>query len=244
MNLDMKEPRVLTPIEKLLILQDRDRKIKQLSKESDDIPAHKALIDTRLNQHRANLKAAHDELMKRTSDAKQIDLEIETQKQRILKLREQQNNIKTNEEYKAIEREITNIQTAITTLEDKEIVVMEDGETVKARMRELEKVLKDAESVVGTDMTSLDERLKIIQAEVTELKSARAVQAAEIDPDWLSRYERIFKHTGDYGLVPLDKHGSCGGCHMKLPPQLVQDAKRGTAMISCSYCGRILYWRP
>jgi predicted nucleic acid-binding Zn-ribbon protein len=53
----------------------------------------------------------------------------------------------------------------------------------------------------------------------------------------------VFKHTGDFGLVPVDS-GSCGGCHMKLPPQLVQDAKRGTAMISCSYCGRILYWRP
>ena len=35
-----------------------------------------------------------------------------------------------------------------------------------------------------------------------------------------NRYERLFKSKGDNVVVGVD-HGVCGGCHMKLPAQIL-----------------------
>lgn len=243
MDSHTKEAGTLSPVERLLVLQDRDRRLRLLNREVEDIPARKKLIESRLQEHRASLQREQDEHKKKLSAAKQVDLDIETQKTRILKLREQQGQVKTNEQYKAIEHEVAVLQKQIKDLEDQEIALMEEAEVVKARVTESEKSLHQEETIVKSDWAAQDQRVQGIRDEIASLAQNRAEMAAQVDPDWLARYERVFKHTGDFGLVPVDS-GSCGGCHMKLPPQLVQDAKRGTAMISCSYCGRILYWRP
>ena len=56
----------MTTIEKLLIVQDRDRRIRQLSRESEDIPARRKLSEERLKEHKESLAAAQ-ELVKKLS---------------------------------------------------------------------------------------------------------------------------------------------------------------------------------
>ena len=36
--------------------------------------------------------------------------------------------------------------------------------------------------------------------------------------------------------------GVCGGCHMRLPPQLLVFCQASKEIITCSNCGRILYY--
>ncbi len=232
----------LSQVEKLLVLQDKDRKIQQLSKELVDIPARKKLIETRLNEHRQTLLSRQNDLKAKQASAKNLDLEIESQKQRILKLREQQSNVRTNDEYRAIEREVAGVQTQITGLEDQEIALMEEAEAARERIREIEAVLKREEESVQSEWADQDVRLKNINADLERLKQERSTLTPDIDHSWLSRYDRTFKHTGDFALVPIE-NGSCGGCHMKLPPQMAQDVKKGAGMVCCSFCGRLLYWR-
>lgn len=232
----------MTTIEKLLVLQDRDRRIKQLKRDIDEIPARKKLKESTLSEHKAALEAAQESLKKNAAAIKAVELEIESQRQRIIKIRTQQNAVRTNEEYRAFEREIAAAEKAIRDEEDKEIVLMEETEGLRANVALMEQKLKAEQKVVDADAQALDQRLAVIREEANRLSSERAELAKDIDPDWLRRYERVFKHTGDFAVVPLEK-GSCGGCHMQLPPQLVQDAKRNETMTACSYCGRLLYWR-
>ena len=234
---------MLSMIEKLLVLQDRDRKIRQLQKENEDIPARKKLIESRLQEYKQNVQASHDAVKKNASAAKQLELDIESHKQRILKFREQQGQIKTNEQYRALEEEIKTAHKQIREVEDREIVLMEESETLKAQAAQTEQRLKQEESVIQSDIGNMDQRIKNNQAEIAKLQEERKTLTTDIDPDWLGRYERVFKHTGDYALVPIENAG-CGGCHMKIQPQLIQDVKRNQNMISCTFCGRVLYWRP
>jgi uncharacterized protein len=234
---------VSTTIEKLLVLQDRDRRIKHLQKEQDDIPARKALIEGRLNDFRNKVQQTHENLKKNASSAKQVELEIEGHREHINKLKGQQGMVKTNEEYRAMNHEIEMAQTAIRKLEDKELTIMEEAESFKVVQHEEDQRIKQEESMVATDSRALDERLRTITGELEKLLGERRTLIADIDGTWLSRYDRVFKHTGDYALVALES-GSCGGCHMKLTPQVQQDVKKGLAMISCTFCGRLLYWRP
>lgn len=230
----------MTTIEKLLVLQDRDRKIRQLTQETTDIPARKQLIEQRLKNHRDAVHSGHEELKRNAADIRANELEVETRKQKILKLREQQGAVKTNEQYRAIENEVATLGQQIRVYEDKEIELMEAAEAIKARVGEVETLLKREESGVHEDRRTLDERLKNILTDIEQVKQERAKLLPDIDETWLARYERIFQHKGDFAIVPVE-NGSCGGCHMRLPPQQVHDAKRAQTMVACSFCGRLLY---
>ena len=59
------------------------------------------------------------------------------------------------------------------------------------------------------------------------------------DPEWLDRYDQVFGRK-DKALVPI-QDGVCSGCHMKLPPYIIHDAKKRAEMVSCEFCGRLLY---
>ena len=238
-----------TTIERLLTIQDRDRKIAELSRETNDLPAHTREIESRLNAHRESMKAAHDEVKKNAAATKQVEVEIDSCKQKIMKFREQQFQIKSNDEYRALEREIGVVQKEIRKLEDQELVLMEQAESLRQMISEREKDLKQEEGRAHQDEEVLKKRLDGIRAEIHDLQVDRDSLASGIDRDWLSRYDRIFKKVGDYALVRVEKaasgdYAACGGCHMKLPPHLVHEAKRGLTMTQCSFCSRILYWQP
>ncbi len=232
----------MTTIEKLLIVQDRDRRIRQLSRESEDIPARRKLSEERLKEHKESLAAAQELLKKNAAAIKGVELEIDTCKQRILKLREQQASIKTNEQYRAMNNEVAGVEKQIREFEDREMVLMEETEGLRANVTRMEQRLKQEDEIVNSDRVQLEDRLKALQAEIEKHKQDRVGLIADIDAEWLSRYDRTFKHHPDFALVPVDQ-AACGGCHMKLPPQVVQNVKRNQAMVCCSFCGRILYWR-
>ncbi len=233
---------MLTTIEKLLVVQDRDRRIRQLTKESEDIPARQKLSEERLKEHKESLHAAQELLKKNSAAIKGVELDIDTAKQRILKLREQQVSIKTNEQYRAMNSEVAGVEKQIRDHEDREIVLMEETEGLRANASRMEQRLKQEEAIVNSDRGQLEERLKSLHSEIERLKEERVGLAKDVDADWLSRYDRTFKHHPDFAMVPVDQT-ACGGCHMKLPPQVVQNVKRAQAMVCCSFCGRILYWR-
>ena len=238
-----------TTIERLLTIQDRDRKIAQLMRETEDLPVHTREIESRLNAHRESMKFSHDDVKKNAAATKQVEVEIEACKQKIAKFREQQFQIKSNDEYRALEREIGVVQKEIRSLEDQELVLMEQAENLRRMIADREKDLKQEEGRAHQDEEVLKKRLDNIRAEIHDLQIDRDALAVDIDPSWLSRYQRIFKRTGDFALVRIEKaasgdYAACGGCHMKLPPHLVHEAKKGLAMTQCSFCSRILYWQP
>ncbi|HNR93273.1 MAG TPA: C4-type zinc ribbon domain-containing protein [Kiritimatiellia bacterium] len=232
-----------TNMEKLLILQERDLKILKLKREARDIPARKAEIEGRLKSHQQAFDEATHNLKSHKTSIQQVEGEIEALNQKILKFREQQLQIKDNTAYKALEKEIFATRQEIRTAEDRELVLMEEMEDLKRVIAEKEKSLKDEQAIVQKDNARLDQRAQDIEAEIHRLESDRQDLTRDIEKPLLSRYERILKHVGDYALVPIEK-GACGGCHMNLPPQVIHDTQKGMDVLSCNFCGRILYWAP
>jgi uncharacterized protein len=234
---------VSTHVEKLLVLQERDRKISRLSREIKDLPARQKMIDSRLDQQRKAVSESEDLLRKATLRQKEMDAEINEWKEKIKKLREQQMTCKNNDDYKAIERQIFSYQKEIKSVEEKQIALMEANEDAVAERDRRAEALATEEKVVSQELAMLKDRVANIEKQIADLQAERDKVAAEIEPEWLSRYQRIFERRHDFAIVPVN-NGTCGGCHMKLPPQVSVDARRLDTMTSCSYCGRLLYIIP
>src|SRR5882724_9505518 len=115
-------------IEKLLILQDRDRKINRVQQELAHISPERETLRAKAAATQSQLEAAKTRVKQIESERKRLELEVESKKTQIEKYANQQLQTRKNEEYKALAHEIETCKGDINKIEDSEIVLMEQTE--------------------------------------------------------------------------------------------------------------------
>jgi predicted nucleic acid-binding Zn-ribbon protein len=234
---------MLEVIEKLLILQDRDRKIRRLKAELATIEPQRQALKSKTSGAQAGLDRAKQRVMEIETKRKQLELEVETKKGQIEKYGHQQFQTRKNDEYQALAHEIVMAREAITKIEDQQIELMEQAEAATKQVGEAQKVLKEAQGLMDGEVQLLTDREKNLQKDLADLSSNRESLSAAVDGAVLTRYERIMNTRGDNVIVDI-AHGVCGGCHMKIPAQLIVSCRAQQEITTCTNCGRILYYQP
>jgi predicted nucleic acid-binding Zn-ribbon protein len=228
-------------IEKLLVLQDRDRKLLRVTQELAHIGPERESLKARAASTQTALDAAKLRVKQIETERKQRDLEIEAKKSQIEKYLNQQLQTRKNEEYKALTHEIEMAKEVIFKIEDAQIVLMEQAEAAQKEVARATTEAAAAKKLVDDQIGRLDEREENLKKDFTALTADRAQLASAVDDATRSRYERIFKSKGENVVVGVE-HSACGGCHMKLPAQVVTNCRAQAEIITCPNCGRILYF--
>ena len=228
-------------IEKLLVLQDRDRKLLRVTQELAHIGPERESLKAKAASTQTALEAAKLRVKQIESERKQRDLEIEGKKAQIEKYLNQQLLTRKNEEYKALTHEIEMAKEVIFKIEDAEIVLMEQAEAAQKEVVRATAEAAAAKKLVDDQIGKLNEREENWKQDFTTLTTDRAPLASAVDDATRSRYERIFKSKGENVVVTVE-HSACGGCHMKLPPQVVTNCRAQGEIVTCPNCGRILYF--
>ena len=176
------------------------------------------------------------------SARKDLELEVEAKKQMIVRYANQQFQTRKNEEYRALAHEIDTAR-RIFQIENREIELMEQAEAGQKEVLRATQAVKEARELVDEQVGQLGEREENLKKELAELETNREELASTVDEDARSRYERLVRSKGENVVVGV-QHGVCGGCHMKLPPQLLVTCQAEKELVCCSNCGRILYYTP
>lgn len=224
----------------VLTLQKIDSKIDEIKTLKGELPMEvKDLEDeiAGLNMRLQNL-TTEDENINSFIAAKQ---EAKKEAQALIKKYEkQQDNVKNNREFEAINKEIEmqelevklnekHIKDAQTELKDRvglrtktEEKIAEVEESLKVKKAELEKIIKDTEK------------------EETQLAAKSGDAKSKVDERLLSAYERIREsYKNGLAVVPIVRD-SCGGCFNVIPPQRQSEIRQRKKIIVCEHCGRIL----
>ena len=117
---------MLPEIEQLLIIQDRDQKITKLNSDIERIPLEEQQAKQRIKTVIESVNSAESKIKANEVEISKIELDIDTRKDSITKLKNQQLETKKNEEFAAMEHSITNYQDEISKLEDSQIELMEN----------------------------------------------------------------------------------------------------------------------
>jgi hypothetical protein len=232
---------MLDAIEKLLILQDRDRKIQRVQQELAHIVPERETLRAKATATQAQLETAKTRVKQIESDRKRLELDVETKKQQIEKYANQQLQTRKNEEYRALTHEIDTCKADITKIEDQEIVLMEQAEQAQKEASRFSREADEIKKIAESEIAQLNQREENLKKELAELQQGREGLAAAVEKTALSRYERLFKSKGDMVVVGVN-HSVCGGCHMKLPAQIIVTCQGQQKIVSCTNCGRILYY--
>ena len=231
---------ILPSLTALIELQNIDRTLIQLKKEAQRIPARKEAMEARCAAEKEALEEAESAFQHNQSAIKQQDLDAEAVREQLNRYKNQQINVKTNEEYKALGHEIEGSEKKISDIEDVELELMEKIEGLKADVAQKKTTLEASQRTIAADQTDLDARMAVIKEQFEELKTQREAFVAKLDERLEATYRALLQSKDGLAVVPVQQ-GGCGGCHMKLTPQILHDAHAGVKWVSCGYCGRMLY---
>jgi len=227
-------------LEQLLVLQDRDQKIRQIQTETKSLPLQRKNLEAQLAATVANFEALKQRARQLEVDRKRLELDVGIRADSVAKLRTQQYETRKNDEFAAMAHEIERYQKEISAIEDRELELMEQQDTLKAEVVAEEKKAAGAKDSIARQVTDLEAKTKALETRLDELTKERANLASKIDEDVLDRFERLFASKGDAAVVALE-HDVCTGCHMKITTQTAVRVKGGKEIVSCEQCGRILY---
>ena len=231
----------MLPDLKLVIrLQEIDTRLTELTREIAALPVHIAQIEKKLTSHQRKLEADRAALTANQKERKKCEVDIQTEDQKISRLKDQMLGAKTNEQYRAFQTEIEFCQKAIRKAEDRILELMTESEPLDQNVKAAEVALKAEKEQVEAEKQVARDRTAIDQKAAQELHVERASAVKQITPGVYQRYERVRK--GRRGVAVAEAvEGRCSACNLIMRLQFFQDLKKGDQILSCESCTRILY---
>ena len=231
---------MIPEIEQLLIIQDRDQKLKELNSDIERLPLEELQAKERLKAATTSVEISEKTFMENEIAMKNIELDIETRKDSITKLKVQQMQTKKNDEFAVMEHSINNYQNEIVKLEDSQLELMEKGENLSESLQHNKDNLAQDQKIVDSELSVIAERKKHFSQKIDELSIDREKISSSVEPDLLDRYNRIFKSKKSDAVSELI-NDICSGCHMKVTPSTALAVRAEKVVTTCDQCGRILY---
>src|SRR5438128_2878335 len=126
--------RVQAELGKLLILQDRDQRIRQIGLEIKTLPQRRKNLEAQLAATAASLESLKQRARQLEVDRKKLELDVGTRQSSISRLKTQQYETRKNDEFQAMGHEIERYEKEIVQLEDQELELMEQAEKLRAEI--------------------------------------------------------------------------------------------------------------
>ena len=230
------------PLEAIVALQKKDLRLIRLLREVQDIPKRKDDIEQQVNGFKRKLEETSEQRKKIEVKINELENETSLANDRITKYKQQQMDADTNEQYRAFVKEIGSVEEEIKEFEEQEINFLEKLEDLKKSEHKYNNHLSEAQESISDELKELDERNNELNERLEQMKADRKLSAEKCDPLILKKYVRILQNKKDIAVVQVsDTNNCCGGCHMQLPPQIINDAKNINKIVNCNFCGRIVY---
>jgi hypothetical protein len=231
---------VYSDLKTLIDLQLVDQQIADLSSQIDTFPSKIQAIEKQLNDFIQAHEERQRQLAANQKERRDMEGEIQMIRQKISKHKDQLYLVKTNEQYRAMLKEIEGEEAKISGIEDRILEKMIESEELQKLVMEAEGRLEAEKSRVAKEKADLEAAARAGTEERDHSVRDRQELAAKLSDDILSHYEFVRKGRGGLALAEVRK-GKCMGCNVMLRPQLYYDVRAGEGLYECENCARILY---
>lgn len=228
-------------MEMLLKLQNVDYDLGELERSKDYLPEMINNLERELTETKSALEAAEKELKEQNLRNSSLDVDLATLNQELAKFQKQMMSIKTNKEYDALTNEISTRKIKISETEEEILRTFASMDDLKEKIDHYKKKLEEVEETNSTQLTQLRHELNSIEDKIKAKNGDRKNITVRIDRKLLATYERVRKGRGDQVVVTIKKR-ACGACYKGIPPQIIQEIRKGEMIYTCDNCGRILIW--
>jgi len=224
----------------LVKLQELDSRIYALNNEKAGKPLEVKAVEEAFEAKKQNLANLEKESLELQKQRKEKELELAANAEAVKKLQGQLYSLKTNKEFQAMLQQIADTKADGSLIEEKILVSFEDSDKLKVKVEEEKNRLKEEEKKFLEQKKAVESREKEIDDILKQLQAQREQAVQGVDAKILSEYERILSSRDGLAIVGVINN-SCGGCHMSLPPQVINSIKMYEHIVTCEVCNRIFY---
>lgn len=229
-------------LERLIELEKVDREVTRLTDEVAALPKRVAAIEAKLAEHKAAVEKAKAQIKANEAGRRQLEADIKGFQEKIAKYRSQSSSVKTNDEYRALMHEVAFAETQISGCEDKILELMISLENDEKSLKRAEAELKTESADVEKEKA--DTRVRTAEDEklLAGLREKRAELRTGVNDSVLAHYDRVMRQRKSATSEARDQ--KCLACFVMIRPQTWQEIRTNEQIVTCSSCGRMLYFDP
>ena len=224
----------------LVKLQEIDTFLAELRNEIERKPLELEELKLKLEEKKKHLDAIQEDIKKIKIDIKEKELELKSGEEEVKKLQSQLMQVKTNKEYKSLLMEIEGKKADNSLIEDNILDLMEEVDKKELELNKERDNFKHLEAEYSKEEARIKSEIAKIENQIKDKEKEREEVCSHLDTQLLSIYERLLKNRDGLAIVPV-VNDACGGCHLSLRPQIINEIKRKDQLVTCERCSRILY---
>lgn len=224
----------------LVNLQKLDSEIYALNNEKEAKPSEIRVIEEAFEAKKQNLAQLEKNSLEQQKQRKERELELASNAEAVKKLQGQLYSLKTNKEFQTMLQQIADSKADGSLIEEKILLSFEESDKIKEQIERENIRLKEEEKLFIEQKRKVQTRVNEIDDRMNQLRAQRQQIIPGIEPKMLAEYERILSSRGGLAIVPVTDN-SCGGCHMLVPPQVINMIRMYDHVVTCETCNRIFY---
>jgi len=151
--------------------------------------------------------------------------------------------VKTNKEYQAMQKEMSVAEHEISDFETRMLERMEEADGLAIELKTAQAALTAEQAEIAREREALEKERLTLADEVQRTGEERARTAALVGREALALFERIAQGRRGQAMAEA-RDGLCTVCHVRLRPQVFNEARRNAGIVQCDSCTRILYFVP
>lgn len=225
----------------LIQLQHCDNRIREIGKRRKEGPLKIRKSEDDLRDAEKQIDEKRLTLESLRKERRTIEQEVQELDQKIEKSTIKLSHIKSNKEYTAALKEIDDLKKAKFITEDKIIEVMEKIDGLEQENAEHSRRLTELRAETDKRKGQILQELALLDRELESLEEKRRSLVADVGSDLIKRYLFLSERKNGLALSAVVT-GVCQTCHLGIPPQKFNELIRGTALMTCPHCNRIIYW--
>jgi len=229
-------------IDLLVEVQEKDRLLEKLKAQICRGPERIRNLEKNLQSLQEDMEANKTHIQDLKKAQRLYESDIEDGLAHVRKSRGKLMSIKNNREYRAVLKEIEEIEKENASKEDKVIGCLEEQERLGEALKGGEKDLAAMRETIAREKKVIEEELSRAEKELAHVTGDKQNLVQDIDSSLLAQYDRIKIRSGGVA-VALVNNATCCGCHMSIPAQMYNELQRQDALQLCPHCQRIIYWK-
>ncbi len=233
------------PYDTLLQVQEHDTVLDQLRHRIEAMPERAELADVRARQSALVAATAQIQIQVDALTVRQRELEQQiaasAKRRHDIEERMRTGGVTAARDLQAMDHEVGQLVERQRTLEDDELLLMEEEEPLDLALVANAATATGLEAEVARLVATVAANEVELRAAMAETEIARADRASGLPEELAERYERLRSHLGGVGAARLVGE-RCDGCHLTLSSVEVERLHQLPAdtFATCPQCDRIL----
>ncbi len=225
----------------LTALQKLDDRLRSLCRKHQALPLKLETPERAHNEACEELESVQAEIDRNERQQHDLEMGLQSAQDALDKVQHKLREVKTNKEYSAVLAEINAGKQQMMSMEDQLLQLMEQAEQKRQAKRLQEQRVRATHNVLQEQGHAVEQASEVLNQEILAEREKRRQTAVGLDAELLEVYERLSTQNGGSVVVHL-KEGVCGGCHLKIQPQLVSEIRLQASLNTCPHCRLILLW--